>query len=76
MTITTRIRRIGNSLGVTLPKEALARLEVKEGDDLFFVETQDGYSVTRCDPKFETTMKAAEEVFGRFKNAYRELAKR
>jgi putative addiction module antidote len=76
MSVTVKIRKSGNSMSVILPKEVLARLNVKEGDELFMVETQDGYSVTRHDPKFARTMEVAERVFDRFKNAYRELAKK
>ena len=76
MSVTLKIRKTGNSLSVILPKEVLARLNVKEGDEVFMVETQHGYSVTRHDPKFEHTMQVAEKVFDRFKNAYRELAKK
>jgi putative addiction module antidote len=76
MAVTTKLRKIGNSLGVTLPKEALAHLKVKEGDDLFLVETQHGYSVAKFDPEFVKMMDIVEDVSDRFKNAYRELAKR
>jgi len=76
MSVTVKVRKTGNSMSVILPKEVLSRLNVKEGDELFMVETQDGYSVTRHDPKFAHTMEIAEQVFDRFKNAYRELAKK
>ena len=33
-----KVRPIGNSLGVVLPKEALARLNVKDGDTLAVFE--------------------------------------
>jgi putative addiction module antidote len=70
-----KIRRIGNSLGVTLPKEALAKLDVGEGEILFLTETPDGFRVTPYDEKFETAMKAFEEGKKLYRNALRELAK-
>ena len=76
MGVTLKIRKTGNSLSTIWPKEVLAHLKAKEGDELFVVETQHGVLITRHDPKFEKTMEAAERVFDRFKNAYRELAKR
>lgn len=70
-----KVRRIGNSLGVTLPKEALKKLDVGEGEILFLTETPDGFRVTPYDEKFEKAMKAFEEGKKRYRNALRELAK-
>ncbi len=70
-----KLRRIGNSLGVTLPKEALAKLKVKEGEVLFLTETPDGFRVTPYDKTFERAMDAFEEGRTRYRNALRELAK-
>jgi len=33
------VTQIGNSTGVILPKEAIARLKVKKGDSVFLTET-------------------------------------
>jgi len=70
-----KLRRIGNSLGVTLPKEALAKLKVKEGEVLFLTETPDGFRVTPYDAQFKRAMDAFEEGRTRYRNALRELAK-
>ncbi len=70
-----KIRRIGNSLGVTLPKEALKKLDVGEGEILFLTETPDGFRVTPYDENFEKAMKAFEEGKKQYRNALRELAK-
>ena len=53
------VTQIGNSTGVILPKEAVARLKVKKGDSVFLTETLGGYAITPYDPEFETQMKAA-----------------
>ncbi|MCX7362600.1 MAG: AbrB/MazE/SpoVT family DNA-binding domain-containing protein [Alphaproteobacteria bacterium] len=71
-----KLRKTGNSLVTTWPKDLLARLNAKEGDTLYAVETPQGFLVTTFDPKFEKTMEAAERVFRRNKEAYRELSKR
>ena len=71
-----KLRKTGNSLSTIWPKELLARFNVKEGDQLYAVETQHGVLVTPYDPKFEKTMQNAEKVIGRFKNTYKELSKR
>ena len=70
------VRKVGNSLGVTLPAQATQVLRVKEGDKLFLTEVPGGgYRLTAYDPNFAETMEAAEDFMGRFKNALRELGK-
>ena len=71
-----KIRKIGNSCGVVLPKDVLARLRVSEGDRLFLIETADGdYRITPYDPEFERQMKLAEEGMARYRNTLRALAR-
>jgi putative addiction module antidote len=71
-----KIRPIGNSLGVVLPKETLARLNVKDGDTLFLTEAPDGsMRITPYDPGFDAQMRAAREGMRKFRNTLRELAK-
>lgn len=71
-----KLRRTGNSLSTTWPKELLSRLNVKEGDRLFVIETRHGFMVTPYDPQFERTMANADTVTERFKHAYKVLADR
>jgi putative addiction module antidote len=71
-----KVRQVGNSLGVVLPKEALARLNLREGDALYLTEAPDGsMRITPYDPAFETQMRLAREGMGKFRNTLRELAK-
>ena len=71
-----KVRKIGNSLGVVLPKEVINRLRTSEGEGLFLVETADGgYVLTPYDPDFETKMAKAEDIIGRYRNTLRVLAK-
>jgi len=71
-----KIRPIGNSLGVVLPKEILARLKVKSGDSLHVTEAPDGsIRITPYDPEFEAQMRIARQGMAKFRNALRELAK-
>lgn len=74
--IDLRIRKVGNSLGVVLPKEAISRLHVADGDRLFLIETPEGgYHLTPYDPEFEAQMALAEEGIARYRNTLRVLAK-
>jgi putative addiction module antidote len=70
-----KIRRIGNSLGVTLPREALARLNVGEGDRVYLTDAPDGFRLTPYDDSFEAAMGAFEEGRRRYRNALRALAR-
>lgn len=79
MVIELKLRKVGNSVGVVLPKEALARLKVGEGDTLALTDSADGgLRVTATNEgreKFAKQMKAAESVVRRYRNTLRELAK-
>lgn len=69
-----RLRRIGKSLGFTVPKDVLQELGLKEGDEFFVVRTQRGVELTRCDPDFEDTLEVSRKVLQRYPNAMRKLA--
>jgi len=69
-----KLRRVGNSLGVTLPREAVARLDVAEGDELFLTEAPDGFLLSPYDAGFAAAMAAFDETRRRFRQALRALA--
>jgi putative addiction module antidote len=70
-----KVRKIGNSLGVTLPKEALADLNVGEGDELAATRNADGLQVSAYDETFAKVMEIYKRGSDKYKNALRELAK-
>ena len=70
-----KVRKIGNSAGVVLPKELLARLHAGVGDTLSVTNTPQGIELSVRDAEFEVQMEAAREVMARRRNALRELAK-
>ena len=70
-----KIRKVGNSLGVVLPKEVLAQLNVKNGDTLFVTPAADGsLRLTPFDPAFEEQMDAAQIGMSQYRNTLRKLA--
>jgi len=73
--IELKLTAVGNSLGVVLPKEALARLKVGKGDTLFITEAPDGYRLTPYNPDFERHMHAARKIMKKRRAALRELSK-
>lgn len=70
-----KLRKIGNSVGVTLPKEDLARLQVREGDTLYLTTDSKGMHLQPHDPLFEEKMRLFERTNRKFRNALKELAK-
>jgi putative addiction module antidote len=76
MTVSVRVRKIGNSLGVLVPKELADQLHVKEGDVLHMaIDADNGLRMTPYDPNFEAALKAFERTRKKYRNALRELAK-
>jgi putative addiction module antidote len=72
-----KVRKIGNSLGVVLPKESIGRLKVKEGETLYFSEAEDGgYRVTAYNENFSEQVSEAEKIMQEDKDLLRELSKR
>jgi putative addiction module antidote len=73
--IETKVRAIGNSLGIVIPKEVLAELNLNQDDRIFLVKTEAGYHITAYDETFKKQMEAAREGMQNYRNALRELAK-
>jgi len=69
-----KVRKIGNSLGVILPKQTLDALNVGEDDELFIVRTADGIRLTPYDPEFAETLEDARSFMDSHRNAFKKLA--
>jgi putative addiction module antidote len=74
MPTTTKIIAIGNSAGIILPKETLARLNVQKGDTVCVSETPYGAHLTPYDDQFMLKMEAGERVMRKYRDALRKLA--
>ena len=70
-----KVTTIGNSAGVILPRELLAKLRVEKGDELYAVETPDGVRLTTYDPVFAAQMEVAEQIMRDRRDLLRKLAK-
>lgn len=70
-----KLTQIGNSVGVILPKEILARLKLVKGDTVYLTENPDGVTLTPSDPAFATQMEAARGIMKKRRAVLRELAK-
>ncbi len=69
-----KVITVGNSAGVILPKELLARLRLEKGDSLFATELPDGIKLTPYDPTLEGQMAVAENVMRKRRTLLRKLA--
>jgi putative addiction module antidote len=67
--------QIGNSLGVILPKEALAELQADKGRALVLTSAPDGFRITPDDEEFAERMEIAHRIMKKRRKALRELAK-
>ena len=70
-----KLTQIGNSVGVVLPKDALARLNLERGDTLYLTDAPNGYRLTATDPAFEDQMIAARKIMKHYRATLAELAK-
>jgi antitoxin MazE len=73
--IKTAVRRVGNSLGITLPKTVVDNFHLAEGDHLNVVQTEEGLFLTPFDPKFTAWAKSYEKTNKRFRNTLKALAR-
>jgi putative addiction module antidote len=73
--VALKLTSIGNSVGLVLPKETLAKMKVEKGDVVYLTESPDGYRLTPYDPEFEAQMAAARKITRKRRNALRELAR-
>ena len=70
-----KVRKFGNSLGVVLPKEVIARLNTQDGAPLYLTEMPDGgYRLVPYDPAFEKKMAKADDIISRYRNTLHVLA--
>jgi putative addiction module antidote len=72
----TKVRKIGNSLGIVLPKEALEAMHVEEGSSLYITRgANHSLNLRPGEPRFEEKMEIARSLMKRYRNTLKELAK-
>jgi putative addiction module antidote len=72
---TLKLTQIGNSVGVVLPKEVLARLSLEKGDTIYLTDSPNGVRITTTNPEFEEQMKLARGIMKKRRDVLAELAK-
>ena len=70
-----KLTQIGNSVGVILPKEVLARLKLEKGDTVYVTESANGVNLTPYDPTLDKQVELGREFMHEFRDTFRQLAK-
>lgn len=76
MVLELKLRKIGNSTGLVLPKEAINHLQVGEGDVVCVTDGPEGsLRLTATRPEVARQLHAAQDIIRRYRHTLRELAK-
>jgi putative addiction module antidote len=70
-----KLTQIGNSVGVILPKEILARLKLQKGDTVFVTDAANGITLTPYDPALDEQLDAGREFMREYRDTFHQLAK-
>ena len=72
---TLKLTQIGNSVGVILPKEVLARLKLEKGDTVFVTDAVNGVTLTPYDPTLDRQLEIGREFMREYRDTFHQLAK-
>jgi putative addiction module antidote len=72
---TLKLTQVGNSVGVILPKEMLARLKLRKGESVYLTETPEGYVLTPYDPALVEQVEEGREFMRDYRDTFHQLAK-
>jgi putative addiction module antidote len=75
MVLELKLRKVGNSVGILLPKQALTHLKIGEGDTVCLTDATDGSVRLTANPEVSRQMEVVQDVMQRYRNTLRELAK-
>jgi putative addiction module antidote len=70
-----KLTQIGNSVGVILPKEVLARLKLGKGDMVFITDAANGVTLTPYDPALDQQLEIGREFMREYRDTFHQLAK-
>lgn len=75
MHFTLKLTQIGNSVGVVLPREALAALKLEKGDAVHLTQTPEGFQITPYDPTLAEQLELGRDFMREFRATFHALAK-
>jgi putative addiction module antidote len=70
-----KLTQIGNSVGLILPKDVLARLKLEKGDTVFVTDAANGVLLTPYDPALAEQLEAGREFMREYRDTFHQLAK-
>ncbi|MBL8318597.1 MAG: AbrB/MazE/SpoVT family DNA-binding domain-containing protein [Burkholderiaceae bacterium] len=70
-----KLTQIGNSVGLVLPKEVLARLKLGKGDTVYVTDAVNGVTLTPYDPTLGEQLERGREFMQEFRDTFHQLAK-
>jgi putative addiction module antidote len=74
MAIAVKLTQIGNSVGIVLPREVLAKLRAEKGDLVYITDAPDGIRVTPYDVSFAQKVDVLEQVMRENRDVLKKLA--
>lgn len=72
---TLKLRRIGNSTGVILPREVLGEANLEAGDDVTVTVRGNAIEIVRAATDYAEAMALGRAFSGRYSRTMRDLAK-
>ena len=72
---TLKLTQIGNSLGLILPREVLARLKLQKGDTVFVTDAANGVMLTPYDPDLDQQLEIGREFMREYRDTFHQLAR-
>lgn len=72
---TTRLAKMGNSTGVTIPRDVLAEAHLNRGDEVTLSVRDGRIEITRADDAYNRAMEAGRAFATRYRRAMAVLAK-
>lgn len=68
-----KLIRIGDAVGVVLPREALAKLKRGSGEIVFLAESRQGLTLTAHNPALQSQLDVGREFVGEYRNTLKAL---
>lgn len=68
-----KLIRIGDAVGVVLPREALAKLKRGSGEIVFLAESRQGLTLTAHNPALQNQLDVGREFVGEYRNTLKAL---
>jgi putative addiction module antidote len=69
-----KLQKIGNSVGVIIPKEVLSRHHLSLGDDVLLTETATGFLLSGFSEDTARQLEIGREILSRRRNVLKALA--